>query len=73
MDQPNARGYREFSSWAGLLPLAQPADYNGDYMSDKLESCANWLAAWMEHCAPGDAAMHDEVLGKIQRWVEVSL
>ncbi len=58
---------------AELLPLARPADYQDGDMSDKLESCVTWLAAWLDRCAPGNAALRDEVLNKTERWAEVSL
>ena len=58
---------------AELLLLTRPVDFKDDYMPDKLESCVTWLAAWLDHCAPGNSALRNEVLNKTERWAEASL
>lgn len=53
---------------AELLPNTRPNRDVEDYMPDKLEYCADWLARWLACCLPRDEAGRDELLRETSIW-----
>ena len=51
-----------------LLSMARPNRQVEDYMPDRLEYCADWLARWLASCLPCDEAGRDELLRKTSIW-----